>query len=230
MVNLAEFEGRLDGVVLGAAIVGSQMWGMARPDSDKDYYVLYLGKSARILTGDDGPYHGGIHSTEEGAPEQFAGYELGHTIRQLLGGNVNHLWGLLSPIVVQTTPQYHELQGIVTQHLAKNCYPSIHGLARHNLQLWFYREKDRGTSVNFKKLNIIARTVQFGISILQGHGARFQSTHYQAVPDVEALLGTLDAAYQESPLPETPDPVPFKEFLLRSRLATLREELKNESI
>ncbi len=111
MMNIDEFARRLDGAVLGAAIVGSQMWGMAQPDSDKDYYVLYLGKSSRILTGDDGPYHGGIHCTEDGAPEQFAGYELGQTIQQLLAGNVNHLWGLRSPIIVRFSPPVSRAEG-----------------------------------------------------------------------------------------------------------------------
>ncbi len=116
------------------------------------------------------------------------------------------------------------------QNLAKNCYPSIHGLAKHNLQLWFYREKDRGTPLNFKKLNTIARTLQFGISILQGLGAQFKSTNYQSVQDVEALLGTLDTAYNKSKLPEKPNPVPFKEFLFRSRITTLRGELNDQKI
>ncbi len=230
MVNLSDFEGHLDGIVLGAAVVGSQMWGMARPDSDKDYYVLYLGKSSSILTGDDHPYHGGIHSTEEGAPEQFAGYELGHSIHQLRAGNVNHLWGLLSPIVVKISPLYDELRGIVMQNLAKNCYPSIHGLAKHNLQLWFYREKDREYPLNRKKLNIIARTLQFGIAILQGLGAQYKATNYETVQDVEALVGTLDTAYKESKLPEKPNPAPFKEYLLRCRVTALRAELKYQRI
>jgi predicted nucleotidyltransferase len=209
------------GYILGVTIAGSQAWKMDHPNSDKDYYILYAGNIEDILIGNSKRFDGGVMKTVQGAPEQFTAYEIGFVVNQLKKGNVNHLWGILSPELIITAPIFDDLKKLVASNIGKNCFNSINGLARHNLKLWFSREKDRRELFNYKKLNIIGRTILFGINLLKGQ-VDFLPTSYTKVSDVEQLLDELQVAYDISELPLIPNEEWFNDFLLNVRETQLK--------
>ena len=92
-------------------------------------------------------------------------------IFHLLKGNVNYLWCVMSPIIVSShRSSLKELRQIVVKNLVKNCYNSIRGMAKHNI--YHFIEKGDMDSLLFKKkLNVIGRTLNFGINLLTFHKA-----------------------------------------------------------
>ena len=208
--------------------VGSWMWKMNRPDSDHDYYVCYEFDSRSFLLGNT---HDGGHQTHS-ETEDKSSFEIGMIVRQLLKGNANHVWGVLSPMISTTSEEHSRLRSLVESHPAKNCYNSIKGMSLHNLHDYF----DSVTSkqkvqtmmqedkyLYWKKLNTIARGLEFGIRILEGKGYQFLPTNYTQRSDIDKLLQDFEITYQNSSLPEEPDPEPFETFLLELRLKNLHD-------
>ncbi|MHA1731172.1 MAG: DNA polymerase beta superfamily protein [Promethearchaeota archaeon] len=207
--------------VLWQTIVGSHIWGQERPDSDLDLYTVYLAPTRDILLGHNTKrYSGGKHlkrTGEDGKEVDEVQFELGHVVKLLLKGNVNHLLGVLSPRVTRDGPLLGCLREVTLANLARNCYHSIHGMAVKNIHVWHRK----GLKFNnpSKKLNTIGRTLQFGIKVLQGEKRDlFDVERVETMKGVEELMSRLDRALEESELPGEPDPEPFEEILLRARV------------
>ncbi len=173
-----------------------------------------------------------MSQTEE---EDARTFEIGHVIKQLLAGNINHMWGVMSPITemiysldTDNVPLM-QLRTIVENNPAKNIYNSTRGLAMHNIKhfLEMRKEVDDDGRKYHKKLNTIARTVLFGINYLQGNGFVFQKTDYNKRDDLDALLAELDTAYEGCEFPQHPDETPYTEFLINLRRKML-EKIENK--
>jgi len=80
------------------SITGSHAWQMERPDSDFDFWVIYQAPSRSFLLGNT--HHGG-HETKgiftNGIKWDKSSFEIGQHVRDLMGGNINHVVCLLSP-------------------------------------------------------------------------------------------------------------------------------------
>ena len=80
------------------SITGSHAWQMERPDSDFDFWVIYQAPSRSFLLGNT--HHGG-HETKgtftNGIKWDRSSFEIGQHVRDLIGGNINHVVCLLSP-------------------------------------------------------------------------------------------------------------------------------------
>ena len=98
------------------SITGSHAWRMERMDSDFDYWVIYRAPSRSFLLGNS---HRGGHETHGHFPLipssvedngksivnvpiswDKSSFEIGQHVRDLMGGNINHVVCLLSPSTV----------------------------------------------------------------------------------------------------------------------------------
>jgi len=199
--------------------VGSHLWKMNRPDSDVDLYKVYIAPSENFLLG---KMHMGGHEGKSGNTETVS-FEVGHVIKQLKGGNLNHLLGVMSNIILETSSEHAELQKILSENIGKNCYHSIHGMSWHNYKRYFEDSpKTRLDELEYKKkLGQIGRVIKFGINLLRGGGFMFESYQPKSWWDIRKMLEELDESYKTSLLPEQSDGEVFDDFLLRLRLKHL---------
>jgi len=79
---------------LFTTIIGSHIWRMNRPDSDLDLAVVYMTDSKNVLLGES--LKG---SQKQKGNEDIVYYEISHVISNLLKGNCNYQWAVMSPIV-----------------------------------------------------------------------------------------------------------------------------------
>jgi len=227
--------------ILFRTIVGSHMWGQHHSQSDTDYFECYVVDTRSILLGDR--YNRGKKT--KGDNWEKDSFEIGHVIEMLLKGNVNFLWGVMSPkidlVTTNIDPNMWDLRKIVRDNLSKATMHSIKGFAVHNLWHWFGLKVDKevnhitGETRFFVKdtkpprlnktdkkywkiLNTCARTLDFGIKLLRNGVLDFDNPKGAKHPNaILSLLGELETAYKESNLPEKPDPEPFEKFLISIR-------------
>jgi len=228
-------------IVLFRTIVGSHMWGHHHSESDTDMFECYVVDTRSILLGNR---YNKCKRTE-GDNVETTSCEIGHVIEELLKGNINFLWGVMSPkfdfVTRNINPNVWDLRETVRENLSKNCVHSIRGFVIHNLKHWFGIELDAVHSVEqfnkgyvivkkklpklipedkkyWKILNTCARTLDFGIKLLRDGILDFDNPRgAYSVGDIIILLGELEKAYNESPLPDKPDSEPFEKFLLTIR-------------
>lgn len=239
---------------LFTTIVGSHMWNMQRPDFDVDYNTVYLENSRDILLGKK--ISG--KQTQEGIYDTTY-FELGHFIHNLIKGNVNFIWAVMSPLVERKhKTALEELKEITAKNLAKNCFFSIDGLAKHNiyhfitgnknnisdlhedLELGYInkkqydkkikewksnsREIDRKSLLYKKKLNVIGRTLKFGVNLLTWGKCLFEKVDIKTEEELWELKNNLNHAFLNSVLPEKPDPEPFEKYLVKWRLYKMKKD------
>lgn len=202
--------------------IGSHMWSMNTPDSDMDIFVAYIVPSEDILKGNAEANSKHIKNPETN--EDIVYHEIGTIIEQFIKGNVNFLWGVMSPIVIPPKRENHlKLRDILSKNLSKNYYNSIHGLAQDNYNKYLYlKDKD---IYNEKICNTIVRTLQFGITLLSEGVLKFEPVWNMNKEDVLYYIDCLDDTFEKSKLPEKPDENMFKNFLLDLRLKELRDEI-----
>lgn len=212
--------------ILWQTDVGSWMWRMNRPDSDHDYYIAYVFDARSFLVGNS---HEHAHQSH-GETEDVTKYEIGVIVKQLVKGNVNHLWGLLSPMVEITSPEHATLRALINDHPSKCCYNSLKGMTLHNLHDYFdsVTSKQRvqtmmreDARLYWKKLNTICRGLEFGIRVFEGKGYQFLPTNYTERADIDWLLKDFEVAYANSTIPDHPDESIIEKFLLDIRLRDL---------
>ena len=182
--------------------VGSHMWGMNHAKSDTDYFSCYLASTHGILAGTE--KCASKQTTEEGDIDR-AVHELGKTIHYLSKGNVNFLWGVYSPIIVDGGGFLKDLRE-QAPFPGANAFHSIRGMAKHNYKHFILDERAESMdSAKFqKKLNTIARTVQFGITLLKDEEIRFEKVKDVTEAECVQMMRELEAAYDETKLPELP--------------------------
>lgn len=204
--------------------VGSHAWDMQRPDSDIDLYRVYIAPSEGLLLGhrhDRG--HQARSVGEDGCDYDTSSFEIGHVIKQLMTGNLNHIIGLCSPIVDESSAEHGELVKIFRDNLASNCYKSIRGMAAHNFKRYF--EDNPRTSLDEdemkKKLGQVGRVLKFGVRLLSYHEISFGPYQPADRFEISGLMSELDDAYKNTTLPPTPEVLVYDDWLLGLRLNEL---------
>lgn len=197
--------------------IGSHMWKMNHKKSDMDIAVVYIMDSKNFFLGKR-PKGKQIQKEEY----DYIFYELNHVISHLLKGNCNYLWTVMSPIhISKYKSAFEELRQIVSTNIAKNCYNSINGLSKHNI--YHFIESGDNKSLKYrKKLNVIGRTLKFGINVLTWGKFMFEKVKIQNEEELYFLKHELDQAYMYSTLPEKPDPEPFEKYLIKWKLHKLK--------
>jgi len=215
------------------------MWGMEKPTSDLDINEVYIMDSRDFLlqqTRRNREYKG--KETYNGVEREsdVQSCDLGNCVREVLKGNVNYLWAVTSPIVVnEYRSVLRELREIAIKTIAKNCFHSINGMAEHNIYHFITgtgsrtgkvrkgekaptREIDRNSLIYKKKLNTIGRSLKFGINVFVWGKPMFEKVEITKEEELWDLKNKLNEAYTHTFLPEKPDPVPFEKFLIKWRL------------
>lgn len=200
--------------------VGSHMWGMNHPGSDLDIFIAYISPTTDILMG--------VEKTdsrhEHGEVEDKAFHEIGKVVDMVIAGNVNFLWGVLSPIVVSDPHDIlKELRPLTMMNLSKKCYGSIHGLAVSNVKKYIETGKDTSP----KRCNIIGRTILFGIGLLTSGIPAFHPVKDMSLQFIQDLMKQLDDARDKSTLPDAPSQnaqSEIRHWLIRTRLTIGSQE------
>lgn len=234
--------------ILFRTIVGSHMWGQHHSESDTDMFEVYVVDTRSILLGNR--HDRGHHSEEEkdGVKEEKDSYEIGHVIEQLKKGNINFLWGVMSPhfdlVTTNIDPNMWDLRRITRENLSKATMHSVRGFVIHNLKHWFGIILDKVVSIDgdvthcitkrkepkllpkdkryWKIINTCARTLGFGIELLEDCGKTFfcYCDHPKgaiSTGELILMLNDLEKAYKTSALPDKPNPDPFDDFLIGIR-------------
>jgi len=195
--------------------VGSHMWHMNDRESDVDLAVIYIAPTKSILRGERMPVTAGQKmESRNDVVYDTLGWEIGHLVGQLLKGNVNAVWYVTSPIVIQPSPYQEELRSLVTSNLCKNTYRSLAGMAESQIA-----EGQRLSGSDGKGYRTALRTLNFGIELLSRGRLCYEPVRY--TPDLDVIADKkrqLMEAYESSTLPELPDEETFREFLFRVRM------------
>jgi predicted nucleotidyltransferase len=200
---------------LFGTIVGSHMWGMETPESDVDSFYAYVARSVDILTGEANT--DSYHVMEDNKDRAY--HEIGKVVQMMLKGNVNFLWGILSPIVLaDPQEELRRLKMLTMEGLSQRVFHSINGLARANYKKYIASGKDPSQ----KRLNLIARTLEFGVHLLDTGEPRFQPVTDATEERIIELLEELGRARDSSPLPVVPpNEDDVRKWLLRIRMVSL---------
>jgi predicted nucleotidyltransferase len=203
--------------------VGSDMWGMRTKDSDLDLMRTYQADTKSILSGRSVKYTIPDRTYTDknmGLVDEKA-QEIGHLVNKLIDGNINAIWTVCSPLVVKNHPYLDTLRKITTQNLSKASYRSLNGMAISQLKDHIRRA---GVMPEGKALKTAYRTCAFGIEMLTDGTLPFRPVEFQPTElFVQEALELLRVSYEKSPLPEYPDPAPFRGFILKARLEELGE-------
>ena len=127
--------------ILFETIVGSHIWNMNHENSDTDVIIGFIIPTKRILRG----YHTyrPKQIQDRILKKDYVIFEVEHIINQLIKGNLNFLVATMSPIVLKTSKYHRKLKKIVEDNIAKNCFHSIFGMAKHNYRKFIMRLRDR---------------------------------------------------------------------------------------
>ena len=201
--------------------VGSRAWGMEKPDSDRDLFCVYTQPASEYLrTGLNDQTRPAKTYMDGGmeVDEQFM--EIGHLIGLLKKGNVNAIWAACSPIVHYGYDEAMLLRTIVANNLSKATYASINGMAHSQMNDVKKRATVRDPQ---KNRNSAARTLNFGISLLNTGTLLFNGVGDVTPGEVGELFRELDAAHLRSELPDVVDRKPFEDYLYALRMGEIIE-------
>jgi predicted nucleotidyltransferase len=210
------------GKLLFITEVGSRMWGMEEISSDHNLFICYLTSASEYLrTGNFHPTKPQKSFDKDGVEYDVQQMEIGHLINLLIKGNVNAIWAVCSPIVVEKNDALNWLRRITINHLSKASYHSIRGMA---LSQYNDAKKRADTRDPQKSLKTAMRTIWFGCNMLNGLGVKFTPVTENVT---ETMIGQgftrLQESYQNSQIREKPDENIFREFLLQIRLNEFRK-------
>lgn len=197
--------------------VGSHMWMMETPDSDIDIFEAKMADPRDILIGKKYDVSQTRKEMVEDVEIDIASHEIGKVVQMILKNNVNFIWGVTSPIVVEDEYEIlDELRGLTESNISKLIFYPVRGLALHNQKDYLlpYFDKDLGITKpprdpSPKRCGIIVRTLMYGVKVLMGSPASRSYPLYRSgitygPEDVPAWLERLARAFEASPLPERP--------------------------
>lgn len=205
-------------------IVGSTAYGLAREGSDVDRRGFYLPPAD-------------LHWSLAGVPEQLETdeeevyWELEKFIRLALKANPNVLECLYSPLVEDMTPIAGELLGMREIFLSQHVHRTYNAYVLSQFKKIEQDLRNRG-AVRWKHVMHLIRLLLSGVTVLREgfvplrvdeHRERLLAVRRGEVEweEVEewrlALHRELDAALEETKLPEHPDYARANEFLVRAR-------------
>lgn len=220
---MSRFKGK--NLPLFATVTGSHMWKMERPDSDIDIYSCYIrDTTSYFIQGPPISSHNKMYLNEKGIQVDEQSHELSKVIKYLKKGNLNFIYLVCSPkIEYEHRTALAELRQIFIDNLSKNCYYSTQGMARNNIKKYLFK-KDVPEEIYQKKLNTIGRNIQFGINLILYHKPVFEPIEIQNKKELDDLMLRLDQAYKNSPLPLSPDPEPFDNYVMKWRMRKLIDD------
>ena len=197
-------------------IVGSTLYGMNGPNSDIDYFKVYVDLSDDILLG-IADQKSSSYKDSDG--NDIASHEIGHVINNLLKGNINYIQGVTSPLVHSGANDVYPLNVLTRATISKNCFGSINGLAKGNYEKYIIKNtKGRHEGGLQKKINIICRELEVGIHIMDTGKIDFLNhKSFYGVEDIEGLLEDFIISKENSSLPDYPPTFPFHDYLLDIR-------------
>ncbi len=213
--------------VLAVVEVGSTMWSMERPDSDRDYFCLWSVQPRRLLNGTYSEAQRNHrtkmvrHDFPGGDKPEMEATEVAHQVHMLLDSNINSVQRALSSVKHVWTNEADELGRLVQRYRAKNVYHSVAGMNSHNLKRYWARLEIDGPEFGVKKSGQILRVVDCAIRVLDGKPYTFEKCVDPTFEKCTEALTTLKRAYENSSLPERPDEEPYREFLYNLRIDQL---------
>ena len=197
-------------------IVGSHVWGMETPASDIDIFKAYIAPTYDICIG---KRHTGSHFSQH-HKEDITSTEIGTVVSQLLKNNINYIIYIYSPHVLCGNNILNSLRTATSGNISKLAYNSVHGMALSNYKKYIVTNKDNSS----KRLNTIARVLQFGINLFDNGKIEFHPTHVTTPEEIEELLSTLTISHSYTNLPEKPsNPQLMENWLFDMRLNQLTE-------
>jgi predicted nucleotidyltransferase len=200
-------------------VVGSHLWGMEHEGSDVDIFRCVLMDTDSYLKGS---MMKNLNYTEYGKLDMQV-MELGHLIDLMVENNYNAILYVMSPHVrFFNGDALEKLRSILSDGLSKEVYNSINGLGISNFKKYI----SSGLDTSEHRCNIICRSLQFGINLLNEKTIRFAKFEGGSPARVEALLFDIKKAYEQSTLPERVSgevKQRYSELLLQKRLEYLKE-------
>jgi uncharacterized protein len=218
------------GRVLLVAVTGSHNYGFPSPDSDIDLKGIHVAPTESLL-GLDAPAetHDRLE-VHEGTECDLTTHEAAKAIRLLLQGNGNVLERIHSRYQLVDTPELHELRALATGALSRRFFVHYRGYFRGVCQehekasalrakplLYAYRVALTGmhllrTGEVVASLPELAPRYGFPEALELAAQKRATAEKVVLAPEVDALhraawpklLAALEAARDESPLPEEP--------------------------
>lgn len=197
-------------------IVGSHVWGMETPVSDIDIFKAYIAPTYDILIGKQ---HRGSHFSQN-HKEDITSTEIGTIVTQLLKNNISYITYIYSPHVLCGNNVLNSLRTATSGNISKLAYNSIHGMSLSNYKKYIVTNKDPSP----KRLNTIARVLQFGINLFDNEKIEFHPTHVTTPEEIEELLNTLTISHSYTNLSEKPsNPHLLENWIYEMRLNQLTE-------
>ena len=216
------------GKILFITEVGSRMWGMEEFASDYDRVHIYQVPTRSILEGRKisvtRPQK--QYTDEQGRLIDASFMEVGHLVKLLISGNINAIWAVTSPLVIEDLVGVREpLRKVVVSTLSRQSYYSVRGMAESQALDAF---RDRGRENPEKPYLTAIRTLLFGQRLLS-----------EGVPDYRVMDGLtwdpeitpedryaaelvlLDEVFRECQLPLVPDDRLFRDLLFSLRTEDL---------
>ncbi|MCK5027958.1 MAG: hypothetical protein KAS07_06060, partial [Candidatus Pacebacteria bacterium] len=130
----------------------------------------------------------------------------------------NYLVYVFSPNVICGKETLKSIKYPAFNNISKITYNSIHGMALSNYKKYILTNK----SNTLKKLNTIARTLQFGITLFDKEILEFKTTNITTSQEIEELFKEMDIAHANSNLPEKPHaPEMLEDWLYDTRILEL---------
>ncbi len=231
--------------LLFATVSGAHLYGFPSPDSDFDLRGCHVVPVAQLLGLRDPEETEERLGPESGLALDLVSHDVRKFCRLLLTRNGYVLEQLLSPLIVQTTPEHAELKSLVPRLVTKHHAHHYLGFARNQWRLF---ERDR----RVKSLLYVYRVLLTGLHLmltgrveaalpvlLEAHpwpGIReliqrkTAGAEHQSIDDAdlrvherafEQLVARLEAARDASHLPEEPTAfAELDELVRRVRLTT----------
>jgi hypothetical protein len=218
--------------VLWQTEVGFRMWSMDHPGPDTDIFEVYMESPRLILRGEAEMGSSSTHRSDTQNTD-IATHEISHVVDQIVKGNVNFLFGVMSPLVIsaEAAPDFplRTFREIVAAHPSRNVYNSTNGLAVGNRNKYLVNLTD----TEFleppiqKRAATIIRTCHYGATLLtHGRHAFLPVTRGSIVmADVDQAIEELNLAHANSTMPDHPPTEPFRNWLGKYRLAELYREI-----
>lgn len=199
--------------ILFETVIGSHIWKMDNPESDVDIFRCYIADTRDMLLGDKPKNY---FNANDGTDIQLS--EIGNVINGLIKNNFNYMIAVNSPIVRFDSGVLAELRRLSLDNISKECYNSIHGLAEQNYKKYI----ESGIDTSVKRCNQIARTLRFGITLLNSGKMVFEPFSVKSPDDIKQLMRDLDLARNRSTLPEKPKHVKeLEDYLVELRIKNI---------
>ncbi len=199
--------------------VGSYMWGMQKPDSDRDIMCVYAQPTREILSGMQTKYNKHQHKTMIDGIEWDTQYmEIGHLVNLLKNGNVNALWTVTSPVVIQGSDDLNRLREITLVNLSKVSFYSINGMAVSCL----HDQEKRPNMPYNKAYKQCLRTLMFGINMFELGEVLFTPVRIEVTKnDIDIAFNRLNEAFNNTKLISSPNEQVFKDYLYNLRISNI---------